>query len=103
VTVYYSANGNTVTLFSNQVTGTSTDTSFTLTGLPSALYPARNLTIRTPQVGFVDNGTATWADMSISSAGLISFAQLNSSYGAISWTASGTKTCNGFSCTYLTN
>lgn len=97
-TIYYSINGNLVTLSTHGVaiTGTSNATSFTMTGLPAALQPAHAKDVACG--GFEDNTTTNWfgACSFGASSGTITFAQgLEASafiyYSAAGWVNTGTK------------
>jgi hypothetical protein len=81
-TVWWSRNGNLVTIFTrtNSISGTSNSTGMTLTGLPAALQPAQNKTV--PCAGLTDSvgGTCTgWADI-ISSTIIFRLAQVSGAY-----------------------
>ncbi len=94
-TVAYTVKGNFVTLQFPDITGTSNASTFTLTGLPSALRPVTaDLAASVPVV--LDNSAAAYgvyASVSYTT-GVITF------YKNGSWTSSGTKGVNRFIMTY---
>ncbi len=76
-----------MTIYIPAITGTSNSALFSYTGLPAALYTARQHEFRIPRA--TNNGTDIYtAEMFVYSAsGEISFFQ----QGGSSWTTSGTK------------
>lgn len=104
-TGYYSANGKSVMLYIPAISGTSNATTFSLTGLPPSLYPARVQNLAVPEASMTNNGTnvtvATGGgvSMQIQTNGTITF-----SLSPSGWTASGTKSITYvFSVSYLLN
>lgn len=79
------------------ISGTSNSTSFGLTGLPAACFPATDKVIS--GLTAIDSGSVNIARMNITAAGAI-----NMIYGSgtttTNWTASGTKSLRGFSVSY---
>ena len=98
-TVYYTKNGNLVTLMVSpaaNITATSDATGKTLTGMPAAIRPARTIPVATG--GASDNGTPTAnSTAEIASTGVIS---LYASNQGAAWTSSGTFTFFPFCATY---
>jgi hypothetical protein len=100
ITVYYTLIGKQVTLRIAALSGTSNATSFTITGLPTALIPARDQDTVLPV--YRDNGTlASPGFCRVTAAGLIELGTVL--FGA--WTNSGTKAIGGagFVITYTLN
>jgi len=81
--------GNAVTIIVPSVgTGTSNAGSFTLTGLPSSLWPAYQQQFAV--AGLMDNGTDTMGVIAVGTGGTITLNKITS--GVIgSWTSSGAK------------
>lgn len=97
-TVYYAKAGNVVVLHFPIATATSNATTFTYTGLPASLTPARAQTLQALDVALTDNGTDTTGTVTISGT-TVTFSKTSGS-----WTASGTKGVqNAFTVTYLLN
>ena len=104
-TVYYVTDGVSVTLYTGSdislLSGTSNSTSFTLTGVPTALTPAKFSGGYLCMYGAQDNGSSIWASANIDNSGVISFGTLASFGGSVGqWTASGTKSAPAFNFTY---
>lgn len=104
-TVYYVTDGVMVTLYTggdiSLLSGTSNSTTFTLTGVPAALTPAKFSGGFLCIYGAEDNSGAIWAAASINNSGVITFDTLASFGGATGqWTASGTKSAPAFNFTY---
>lgn len=83
-TVYYTVEGNTVTLFIGSATATSNATTCTLTGMPASIRPVRN---QECLGGVIDNGTAEVGQYTVGTNGTITLATGLS--GA--FTSTGTK------------
>jgi hypothetical protein len=92
--VKYSIVGNLVTLDIPIITGTSNNTTFTLTGAPSIVAPA---TEKDVLVRVVDNGTAVVGFARIKITGIIEFF---ASVSGTAFTNSGTKAVNTNSISY---
>jgi hypothetical protein len=86
-TARYVRTGSVVTLFIPQLTGTSNTTTFTLTGIPARITPARDQTAQACRV--TNNGTDDWGIIIIDSSGTF---DLFRTAAAAAWTGSGTKT-----------
>jgi len=97
-TVTWSKIGKQACLSIGVITGTSNATTFTITNLPSALWPAMSvpLTYQGTDSGSVIN---TGTGYIIGGSGVISFVK---SWAAQAWTASGTKGAAGVNQCYLT-
>jgi len=104
-TVYYTKNGNAVTLEIRAFSGTSNGTGLTLTGAPTGLFPTRSVFFPVPDGIATDNGTvqlvsatpAHAATGAINTGGVITFYRDNSASG---WTGSGTKSMQSIVFTY---
>ena len=94
-TIRYTLIGNQVTLNIPDWTATSNDTSKTITGMPAALYPARD------QYGLMatsDNGAAyVAAQFRVTTAGVLTF---TATAGGNTWTGSGTAASAAGAFTY---
>jgi hypothetical protein len=100
-TVVWSRQGNQVTVSVPGVAGTSTANTFTMTGWPSVIYPARTQYCAVNPLE--DNGTTTYGTIQISSAGVVNFLK-QSSTATSTWTASGAKgIAVGITLTYMLN
>lgn len=97
VTVTYVKIGGLVTLSTaTTLTGTSNATTFTMTGMPSTLYPSAS---RVVFVRVQDNGgAATIAVATVSNAGVVSFF---TTVGGTAFTASGTKSFYAITFSYV--
>ena len=92
-TVTYRRVGKLVVLMLPSLTGTSNAATFTLTGLPAALWPLQNLNVPTL---CADNGVNLYAHHNITAAGVWSFSKET----AAAWTASGVKSVYFCALTY---
>lgn len=101
-TAYYTRVGNMVTVYWPLLTGTSNAATFTVTGLPASLRPARAQgNVSGPLT--IDNGGAITAGLvSLSTAGVLTVFKTPQATGS-DWTASGTKTLGTFQQAYLLN
>lgn len=99
--ITYSQIGNVVSLKTQAVfNGTSTSTTFTITGLPTAITPATNTVLGIGQ-GAADNGSGCGYYAIVLSTGALQFFKLTSfTAAATGWTNSGNKTLPSFSFTY---
>lgn len=96
-TAYYHQIGNQVTLLIPSLTGTSNTTACTVTGLPSALWPAHDQGVI--RVSVINNSVALATGLvQLNTAGTLS-AYPTDAFGG--WTAAGTKTVFIFNYTYL--
>lgn len=94
----YAITGNHVALQLNFSTGTSNATTFTLTGLPASIRPARKQSLRIPSL--VDNGTTlSTGHAVVNTDGTIS---LHPSDSTVNWTNSGDKGMSAGTSTYAT-
>lgn len=92
-TIEYSVNGDQVTLYIPQITGTSNTTAASITGFPSAILPATAQAM----VGVtIDNGVLAISKITLSAAGTLSL------YNGVSatFTGSGTKGVGASTLTY---
>lgn len=96
-TVAYARTGKQVTLRFPQLTGTSNATTFTLTGMPSALWPTVTGSAYIA-VRVVDNGTILAGSLLVSAGGTMT---LNPLTASTAWTASGVKTLDVCAVAYL--
>ena len=92
--VKYSIVGNLVTLDIPAITGTSNDTTFTLTGAPTTIRPATQKDIL---VGLQDNGSGVVGFARVKTTGVI---ELYASVTGGAFTASGTKSITANSISY---
>lgn len=103
-TCVWARNGNHVTLFFPAMTGTSNSTSFTMTGLPAAIQPARTQTVQIPDGVMFDNGTIQNSGIAAqftAASGTVTFLKGS---GSGNWTAASTKGFNiGCTVSYLLN
>jgi hypothetical protein len=90
--------GSVVTMFIPQLSGTSNATTFTLTGVPSRLVPARDQTTGAHRIE--NNGTQDWGIIIIDSDGTF---YLFRTAAAAAWTNSGAKTLYETMVTYHLN
>lgn len=95
VTAHYVVSGKQVTLHIPQITGTSDDTTFTLTGLPTAIQP-KYLSHDLKRA--VDNGAAVTAVLRLN-AGVSIIDIIQAATGT--WVNSGTKTLEATTVTYI--
>ncbi len=97
-TAYYERNGDRVTLQIPTLSGTSNAATFTLTGLPSSLFPARtqgNMTLL-----IQDNGVFAFGSIQLNASGVFTVYKSATSTGA-DWTAANAKAAGNFNYTYL--
>ena len=101
ISANFSKAGNIVTITAtNSVSGTSTATTFYLTGIPSFLQPIRNQSNLSFLTGCLDNGAGCAASIIVFGS-VISFAKVTNLTSVSGlWTASGTKTSQAFTITY---
>ncbi len=98
-TVDYELDDRQVTLtLRASLTGTSNATTCTMTGLPTALIPARNQGVQ-PKI-IVDNGATALGRAQVESTGVITFYP-SLTAASTGWTNAGTKTIVAFNETYL--
>jgi len=88
--IAYRKNGTNVTLIFNPVNGTSSSTSFSMSGLPALITPKVAAAQSYPVVGLLDNGARIAGGLAaVNSAGVITFGKDGTS--TTTWTASGSK------------
>jgi len=94
--VYWKKVGTLVVMsFSISAVGTSNATTFSITGIPTAVTPISGGTavqIVVPIVGVVDNGTESWGTAAVNSSSIINFGFKDTDF--TSWTNSGNKGFN---------
>lgn len=82
----YTIHGKLVSVRINHGTGTSDDTGFSMTNIPTAIRPSTS--IMCPLNNLTDNGVQGWGNVFVDSAGSFNFYFEGT---ASTWTASGTK------------
>ncbi len=92
-TATWAKNGLLVSIFIPALSNTSNATTFTLTGIPSAIQPA-TLTQQTPLLLGRDNGT-TISTMTVTITAASGTWTVNNAFSTSAFTASGTKQLGG--------
>lgn len=102
--IFYTKIGNLVMLNSGTVfTGTSSTTTFGLTGLPAALQPTRAQNSIGTNAGANDSGTLCSFNITVTGAA-IAFQKVAAGTSMLSaWTATGLKSVPAFNYSYLVN
>lgn len=95
-TARYVKVGNMVMIYLPEINGTSNATTFTVTGLPTELYPSANR--RTSVVARDNGGAFVMCRAIVGSSGVIT---LSSNVDGAAWTASGSKILSAFMTFYI--
>lgn len=99
-TIYFVRVGKLVTLNVPTLTGTSNAATFTVTGLPASITPARNQ--GRVLASIEDNTTVAEGYIAVTSSGTIAIAKSLTASGS-DWTTSGSKTLSSLSLSYTLN
>jgi hypothetical protein len=101
-TISYKRTGHLVTLYAaSSITGTSTSTAFTITGLPAACQPVWVATGLTAYGGMNSGAATGLAALILAGGSTVTFSKTITAFDNLSWTASGSKgLTSGWQMTY---